>query len=405
MLADFSMEPLAKATMINDIESIKANIEKIQTFQFPKISSQVEDVDDSWFGVDIELTMEHSEGKEFYDKFITLFTDTNNLFESIKNLIKALSDETSFNVSEDIRKQMGEDILVYKRTIIQENEKDQLFQTIEKIQIEIEKNISSFQARNTQHAANQSNYLVKNIFEDFYINKLVEFILQLLDLDQQTLISKGNSLWNILFKILKSNIEDYDNTYHDPKKQFEGSHVKVNEGLNVTNRDEYFKAVESKNYYSFIKYVESIEKKCESELNQTNLLDLIFTLIQQFGVIYEYKGVGFGTALKGFAYYIKAKRLGKLNFKASEFENRLFQLANLVTKFQEIFKARDFGGVIDSTHKLTPEQKAKNNDDDPNNDTLIRGSIPYLLIESHSTSRRVLHKEVRDFLRRLGPQR
>ncbi|MCP4970309.1 MAG: hypothetical protein GY932_06940 [Arcobacter sp.] len=34
-----------------------------------------------------------------------------------------------------------------------------------------------------------------------------------------------------------------------------------------------------------------------------------------------------------------------------------------------------------------------------------RGSIPYLLIESHSTSRRVLHDEVKDFLKRLGPKR
>jgi len=92
--------------------------------------------------------------------------------------------------------------------------------------------------------------------------------------------------------------------------------------------------------------------------------------------------------LKSFAYYIKAKRLRKLNFKAREFENRLFELANLVTKFQEIFKARDFGGIINKT-----------------DDNKERGSIPYLLIKSHSISRIVLHKEVREFLRRLRPQR
>jgi hypothetical protein len=61
------------------------------------------------------------------------------------------------------------------------------------------------------------------------------------------------------------------------------------------------------------------------------------------------------------------------------------------------FKTRDFGGLVDSTHKVSQADK--------DNGVMQRGSIPYLLMESHSTSRRVLHDEVRDFLRRLGPQK
>jgi hypothetical protein len=40
-------------------------------------------------------------------------------------------------------------------------------------------------------------------------------------------------------------------------------------------------------------------------------------------------------------------------------------------------------------------------DTQPNKDTGQRGSLPYLLKESHSTSRRVLHPEVKAFLQRM----
>lgn len=111
-------------------------------------------------------------------------------------------------------------------------------------------------------------------------------------------------------------------------------------------------------------------------------------MIGQVGNFHSYKGIGLGSTLKGFANAVKVRRWSKLNFKASEFEKRVFQLANMVKNYEIIFKTRDFGGLIDKT--------------DPKKE---RGSIPYLLIESHSTSRRVLHDEVRDFLKRLGPKR
>ncbi|RXK05433.1 hypothetical protein [Halarcobacter ebronensis] len=84
---------------------------------------------------------------------------------------------------------------------------------------------------------------------------------------------------------------------------------------------------------------------------------------------------------------------------------RIFELADLATKLQNIFKEREFGGIIDTSHKLTTKQLEDNADDNPYNDTLLRGSIPYLLIESHSTSRSWLYKEVKEFLQRVGAKR
>ena len=401
MLANFSMEPLARLLISDEMSNLSEAIKKVQKFEFPKVSTKIEDVDDSWFGVDIELTMPYEEGKEFYFKFITLFEDIQEIFKALEILIRSLSKEKNFNVSSFIQKDLGEDILSYKRTIISEHTMDNMIQFIDDINNEVQKNIDSFKRRYEDHEHSKENYLLKNIFEDFEINELVKLILNFLDIDVKTLISsKEESLWNIVYKILDKNIEKYDNTYIKPDKQFKGTFLENKiKPVDVTNRDKYASKPEALNYYKFISYIEEIEKKYENDANQTNLLDLIFTLIvAELGESsYSYKGIKFGSALKGFANALKVNRWRNLNFKANEFEKRVFQLANLVQKFQEIFEKRDFGGLKDKSHKLTKEDKEKK--------VLQRGSIPYLLIEAHSTSRRILHIEVKDFLKKLGPKR
>ena len=125
-------------------------------------------------------------------------------------------------------------------------------------------------------------------------------------------------------------------------------------------------------------------------LVENNLLDIVFTLLQSTGfVTYKYGMVGFGDGIKSFANYWKYKRWASFDFEADNFEKRLFQLAEMAQNYQNIFKKRDFGNLIDSSHK-------------PKNDELQRGSIMYFLQESHSTSRRYLHDEVKEFILRLG---
>lgn len=410
MLADFSMEPLVKTLIIsNEVKNINKQLIKIQKFEFPKLPFlHLEDVDDRLLSIDLEWTMSNKDGEKVYNSFLGLFNDVKSLIKIILDIVKILSTEkTSFNISKSLLKKMGKNKLSYERMIIPNKTAKKIFKMLELLQEEIDKNIKSFDNRIKEHTKNQSNYLVKNFWSDFYINKLVELLIQFLDIDANILISnKDNSLWNALYEILEYNIDIYDNTYTKPNIQFENSFLKDKiTNINVTKDDIYSSKKEAQNYYKFIKYIEEIENRCENNLNQTNLLDLLFTLTQQFGIIYEYKGIGFGTALIVFANYVKIKRISNFGFNASEFEKRIFELANLITNLQEIFKKRDFGGIIDTSHKLSSKQIEENKDNNPYNDTLKRGSIPYLLIESHSTSRRWLHKEVKEFLKRLGAKR
>ena len=77
---------------------------------------------------------------------------------------------------------------------------------------------------------------------------------------------------------------------------------------------------------------------------------------------------------------------------------------NLIKKFEEIFDKRYFN-LEDGSHKLTKEQLEKNEDNNPHNNTLKRGSLMYFLVESHSTSRRYMHKELKDFLEKVGAKK
>jgi hypothetical protein len=82
----------------------------------------------------------------------------------------------------------------------------------------------------------------------------------------------------------------------------------------------------------------------------------------------------------------------------------LKRVRNLFSNLEKIFDDRHFD-LLDSSHKLSKEQIENNSDDNPYNDTLQRGSLMYFLVESHSTSRRYMHKELREFLEKVGTNR
>ncbi|MGR8999860.1 MAG: hypothetical protein ACU88J_12550 [Gammaproteobacteria bacterium] len=399
MLADFSMEPLAKVLIGLDTTPLEEALIAIQEFKWPEIQVHLEDTDERWYVVDMEFVIPHETGNKLYASLITMLQNLQKVFDEIYNLVKVLADETEFQVSREILKDLGEDILQYKRVIVPSDIKEEFEKVTKQITTEIQKNITKLEKTNIKYKRSGKNYLVNDLIDDFVINDLVQYLLNFLDIEPQTLKPRTNTnLWHLTYLILKHNIDVYDDTYADPTFQFKSTSLSGKiQGKNITDRDAYDGTDGSANFDAFISYIEKVEKNYKSDPSEKNLLDLLFVLIQQLGVIYNYKGVGFGTGLKAFAYFWKGHRLSRLNFKASNFEKRLFQLADVVKNYEIIFKARDFGGVVDSTHKVSQADKKKG--------IMQRGSILYLLMESHSTSRRVLHDEVRDFLRRLGPQK
>ncbi len=148
--------------------------------------------------------------------------------------------------------------------------------------------------------------------------------------------------------------------------------------------------------YKFIKYIEEIEERFEQSPSQFNLLDLLFTLIAN-----EKKAQELLSTMPDIIFKIDMLEYivkGKVDV-------RLKLLRGLLTNLKAVFDYRNFGELEDSTHKLTSTQIEDNEDKNPYNDTLKRGSLMYFLTESHSTSRRTLHPKVKEFLKRLGAKR
>ena len=182
-----------------------------------------------------------------------------------------------------------------------------------------------------------------------------------------------------------------------PNIQIENSFLKDKiKNVAVTSDDIYSSKKETKNYYEFIKYIEEVEERYEKNKTQFNLLDLLLTLISN-----DKKAQELRSTLPDII-----SKIDKAEYIATgEVDLKLKLLRNLLTNINSVFEFRNFGELEDSTHKLTPKQEKFNEDKNPYNDTLKRESLMYLLIESHSTSRRWLHKEVKDFLQRLGAKR
>lgn len=139
----------------------------------------------------------------------------------------------------------------------------------------------------------------------------------------------------------------------------------------------------------------NIEKKYEANPNETNLLDLLFTLLAQDESLY--KLIKEITSWKDWLNYGEYIVTGELDTKIKKVR---YMLENI----EKVFDDR-YCSLLDTSHSLTKEQIKNNEDDNPYNNTLKRGELMYLLVESHSTSRRWLHKEIKEFLEKVGAKK
>jgi hypothetical protein len=340
--------------------------------------------------------MSYKDGLELYD-FTTkkLLPELKKVLAELINIIEQLSQSKTYEVTKKVLKSK---IPKKQHTIIPANEASSLKSFINTIDKDIDEIIQKLQKviddNKNQSSFSKLEYL-KILFAEAE-NQLIQHLVEFLDIHPDTL-QENNTVWNMLYKILQHNILYYDNTYAEPDIQFEDSFLKdkiIN--IDVTDDDIYSSKKESKNYEEFIKYIEEIEERYEESASQYNLLDLLFTLISN-----DKKAQDILETLPTIIEYIDLAEYAA----TGELDVRLKLLRNLLTNLNLVFDFRNFGALEDSRHKLTEEQIEKNKDDNPYNDTLKRGSLMYFLIESHSTSRRSLHPDVKEFLKRLGAKR
>jgi len=397
MLADFSMESLAGAIHSIDTKYLFEAIEDLTK----AISDTPFEYLKNW-----SFDINHKEGLELYTKTQVILKKINAVLFQILTIIKGLNKEYIFHTDKKIVDKDGK-ALENKRQMLSDDVYKQFEQIFKGLQDDIDFIIELLERTIGQ---NNGNKFSKITYIDtlFKTRNFIMHVNNLLDIDAKTLSSMHTpSIWTLLAQILKENIQDFDNTYQKPEdgKQFKGINIKVNDSLDVTDRDLYNGSQGSKNYKKFVESIEKIEKNYASNPSEKNLLDLLFTLIAQDSSAYA--------LIKEVTSY--SNTLDNIEYVATgELDTQLKQIRHTLENLDEVFDSRRFGTPLprkkrqrgptvyydsleDETHILTKENIE--------NDMMKRGSLMYLLQESHSTSRRVLHPEVKDFLVRLGAKK
>ncbi|MDD2369417.1 MAG: hypothetical protein PHQ90_08950 [Sulfuricurvum sp.] len=387
MLADFSIEALSSVlikmdytALNNAIDEFKKSLEPLKNFDFDVAKLGVEDKDDRWLHTDIRITYNYYDGKILYETLVKVLETLDIVLERVTDLINDLQDGSKFRISKKLQADMGNK-LSDSKTIISPSTAKKIKANISELQTDCKASIPKLKHTINVNEPSKSNYLVTDLIKDLNLLKITKWLERFLSIDTTTLHSSDqNALWNIVYELLEQNIEKFDDTYAIPSPQLKGTFLEHKlTDLNVTSRDRYDSKTQKINYKMFIKRVEQIEKNYKASPNQHNLLDLVFLLIEQEVPLHK---------LLNFGYW-------KSWFTKGVFKNAKSDLGQIIAIFEKLDRnylalsmTRNFGGT-------------KSNDDCSVNEMKC-GSVPYLLIESHSTSRRVLHKEVAEFINRLS---
>ena len=390
MLADFSMEPLAGA--VNRIMNLTGG-EKDEADT--DIEKAIDKLASSLNNIPFEnlkgtgsyhnpATMEHEEGAELYGATITALENFNKLLIAILKIIKALNQEYAYDVDRKIRDEYGNKIS-YTRKLIPDNVYVQFARMVGILQGDVDAVMETL--RNTQDSTSGDFGKLRYIEDVFQGTAFIQHLVEFIDIDADTLQGGALSLWTLLAQIITHNIEDYDNTYVDPGKQFDGTPLagKITK-QEMTKRDRYDGSLGSRRFHAFIARIEKIEKAYAQTQSPTVLNDLLFTLIANEKMIYKpvldhANSIPWGI--------IEAVTWGDVDTLVRRLRHAFESIVTIIRtrNVGDMTQQYVWQGYGDDPHKVTGE-------------TYNRGDIPYLLIESHSTSRRCMHKEIKKFIRK-----
>lgn len=391
VVADFSLEALAGGVDNIDTRELDISKKELKTL-FDAFPIETLTESDGLTG----LYMSHVNGLDLYTRTIALFGAIRNIIIEVLKILEELNKEYTYEVDKKIENEKKEKISS-KRQLLKNIQHEQIQTILNTFLADIDFMQEELEDTLNIHKIDK-DFTKKQYFTDLLRGQFANNFRNLLDINTTDLSSSGNSIWNILSNILKSNIEKFDDTYVDPKTQYEKTPLKDKiESYDVTNLDKYDQSDGSKNYTEFIDELASLEKNFSNPPSINNLSELLFLLIANSD-----KASGTINELPDTISMIE----GKLEWICTgDTDTNLKTIRATLENLLAVFVQRRAGenvGIADERHTLSEAEIVKNEDDDENNDVLRRGSLMYLMKESHSTSRRVFHKKIEEFLTRIG---
>jgi len=232
-----------------------------------------------------------------------------------------------------------------------------------------------------RRAANQEDIRLREVMDDIdMVGDVLQPLVDFAAIDPDTL---SGPLMDIVGEILVAQIDVFDNTRRSPSEQLRGTPFAdriVN--LDVTSHDDFDLAKSKRFHPAFVQKLEAAERRYEQSKRRRDLLDLILIL----GAQHEYPRLLAAKYTEWESEAQWARWAGELAGFLEEYlddeQNRLFRalrdLVNQLCIWAKVFRDRDGGGLEVTTS--TDEPKL--------------GSLPYLMIRSHSVSRQNLYPPV-----------
>ena len=192
-------------------------------------------------------------------------------------------------------------------------------------------------------------------------------------------VGTSGVLWQTLVGVLSDAIEVFDDTVTKPDAQFNGSRTIT--PLNVTSKDKYHNSIQKANCLKLMAKIEVLEKRATAKPEPNLLFDLLLILM-----VHDPRVRGLANDFRRWA----SSWIDNIeNLVTGDLDATLKAVHATMSNMSNALLSRFEGEIEDATDTHPDEEMGR------------RGSLPYLLKESHSTSRRVLQPEVKAFLQRM----
>ena len=391
IIADFSMYDLFSA--INEINEdtpdLVEKIKKIKQTPFQDVIKGLASIFSNVNPINLIFNpgayeIDGKNGKNVYIKTLGVFKLVSQVLPEVKNIVDdlnklsyypsdknwadhSLENSTHYFISNDLHKNINETL-------------DDLLSDIKEINTIVQK------------GHDKNDYRLILLLRD--ISPVLKRVINFFTIDIKT--GKGR-ITNLLYELLKNQIEEFDITSTTPEAQLPQSFKSNLVKINITEQDTYNSQGNLQNFERFIKQLEDAEKNYEKDLTQRQLLSICIKLIAP-----QIELKSFKAELKKIIRMLDEK-LGAKKFSLNRIGGRLLSILPIKVKpvievaysLQTLLK--DYDKLLDefSIELLNSEKQTsiKHSENEP-----ITGSLKHFCLVSHSISRECLYPEVEKHL-------
>ena len=370
VIADFSLlslQGLAEQPSVGELlrylDTIRFNSARLDALK----TTRPKDVDGRWWSVEVELMMEPREAAALYDECMGLLERIQGALDKLLGIVHALNQEIQFPIPREL---VGK--VTSKRKVMSDAVAAQFREQLGLIRKGLDSTLTALQRRRASGTYPLSGFFADAVHMQDFLDVLINFFW----VERDTL---SGPFWKLVHDFLVEQIAAFDDTSARPEAQFQGTafHSKI-EHVDVTPRDDYHqlstKLGTKPAYQSFIAYMERAETRYARNRRPVDLMDLIFTLLAQVEL---FRGPieNWANSVMGVNWVISVLKTDA----PSRLMAQIDRLAKMVENYTLILEARSFGRL-----ELDEKHCDKN-----------YGSLPYLMMVSHSISRQDLYPEVK----------